>query len=146
MEDEYVINRTRITAYFLYRIRKVMKLSIRKAVDLYGTTYTYYYQVEHFDSQLTLLKLFYVLDMFQINLADFGKVVEIVEKALQSSDKMNETTQIDEECYVPMHTSVLDVQDVSDMDEYLGFKAVAEVDELIYNMIKDSETYKALKK
>jgi len=143
MEDEYVINRTRITAYFLYRIRKVMKLSIRKAVDLYGTTYTYYYQVEHFDSQLTLLKLFYVLDMFKINLADFGKVVEIVEKALHTSDKMNET---DEESYLPLHISVLDVQDVGDMDEYLGFKAVAEVDELIYNMIKDSETYKALKK
>jgi len=142
-----------ITSYFLYRIRKILKLSIRKFHPYFDMTYSYYYKIEQLKTSLDLSFVFYVLETFDLNLYDLQKVIDLIEDFIRESDKFDvpyESDKISESTLnllSLMCDSVLDIKNVEHFDEILGFKAVAEVDELIYNMIKDSDTYKeALKK
>ncbi|MCM5533143.1 MULTISPECIES: helix-turn-helix domain-containing protein [Acinetobacter] len=155
----FQIEATNTTIYFIYRLRKVLKLSANKAHDLFGMKYSSYYKMENFDHNLPLERLFYVLDLFKLNLNDLQRVIDLVKSIAESNEHLtygwssesgflsNVSEGTRQFVGAMIGGELTEIDDVEHFDEVLGFKAVAEVDELIYNMIKDSDTYKkALKK
>lgn len=154
----YSITETNTTIYFLYRLRKVLKLSANKAHEFFGMKYSSYYKMEKFDHNLPLERLFYVLNLFKLKLNNLQSVIDLVESIAESNEHLSfgwlgedGLGTVSEQTLsllgAMMGGTLTEIDDVEHFDEVLGFKAVAEVDELIYSMIKDSDTYKkALKK
>lgn len=155
----FQIEATNTTIYFIYRLRKVLKLSANKAHDLFGMKYSSYYKMENFNHNLPLERLFYVLDLFKLNLNDLQRVLDLVKSIAESNEHLIYGWSSENSSFEDLSDFTKDVfnaliggeateiDDVEHFDEVLGFKAIAEIDELIYNMIKDSDAYKkALKK
>ncbi|MFW6699537.1 hypothetical protein ACODTP_18715 [Acinetobacter pittii] len=120
--------------------------------------YSSYYKMEKFDHNLPLERLFFVLNLFKLKLNDLQSVIDLVESIAESNEHLSfgwlgedGLGTVSEQTLsllgAMMGGTLTEIDDVEHFDEVLGFKAVAEVDELIYSMIKDSDTYKkALKK
>ncbi|ARD27813.1 hypothetical protein RZ964_002523 [Acinetobacter baumannii] len=152
------VTETNISIYFIYRIRKILKLSARKAHKFFGMKYSSYYKLEKYDHNLPLETLFFVLYKFNLKLNHLQEVIDLVERNIERNDHLilgwtaeknagnevivsNETKKIFD---LLAGGTVVDLNDVEHLDEVLGFKTVAEVDELIFNMIKESDAYKQI--
>lgn len=152
----YSVTETNISIYFIYRIRRILKLSARKAHEFFGMKYSSYYKLEKYDHNLPLETLFFVLHKFNLKLNHLQEVIDLIKKNIERNDHLilgwtaektagnevivsNETKKIFD---LLIGGTVVDLNDVEHLDEMLGFKIVAEVDELIFNMIKESDAYK----
>lgn len=152
----YSITETNISIYFLYRIRRILKLSARKAHELFGMKYSSYYKLEKYDHNLPLETLFFVLHKFELKLNHLQEVIDLIERNVERNEHLVLGWTIENEARNGIGLSkdtkeifdlliggtVVDLNDVEHFDEIFGFKAVAEVDDLIFNMIKESDAYK----
>lgn len=118
-------NDVKLVIYLVYRLRKVMQLSQHKGHKLFGITYSSYYKIEKFNHNLSIASLFYILKLFNISLAEFQSLLDLV---------------------TPFKDELTNASTVSDADDVIGFRSVAEVDTAILNLIKDTETYKLNRK
>lgn len=152
----YVITETNISIYFLYRVRKVLKLSARKTHELFGMKYSSYYKLEKYDHNLPLERLFFVLDLFNLNLCHLQQIIDLVKSIIESnqhlilgwsSDSEIEVSEATKAVINALADGVLTyLDDVEHFDDVLGYKAVAEIDEFIHNLIKDHKVYKEVSK
>lgn len=148
----YVITETNISIYFLYRVRKILKLSARKAHELFGMKYSSYYKLEKYDHNLPLERLFFVLNLFNLNLCHLQQIIDLVKSIIDSNQHLilgwSSELQIElSEASKAMMNVLSDgeltfLDDVEHFDDVLGYKAVAEIDEFIHNLIKDHKVYK----
>lgn len=118
-------NDVKLVIYLIYRLRKVMKLSQNKSHILFKMKRSTYYKVENFNLNLTLLQFFNILELFSIRLESFQILLDLL---------------------VPFKDKLDCSNSVSDIDDIIGFKTVAEIDTIILNLIKDTEIYKLNRK
>lgn len=153
MENFYV-EKEQLIAYFLYRMRVINKISLRTMYQHLSLKQSTYGKIETGALKITLSNLFLILEILGLSLINLNDLLDLAEHLISESEGLDllKYAQHEDISEILSEQTILwlkvlsggaeKLDNIRDIDEYLGITRVAILDEELYKLTKDSEAFK----
>lgn len=135
------INRLISTAYFLYRLRKVLGYNAKQASLIYGLKYTTYHKIETLVLFITYKHLLIVLQQIKMKQSELECIQEKIEECLSSVNY--HYIEVDEETLLIYNPYELE-KDIRNFDIQLESKHIIIIDNLIKQILQQNKMLPSL--